>query len=106
MYSNSISVCSFAEVEDKDSGHVTAGAKFCKALIGSYDQWILRKSDGDVTGDKLHVVTALKCLLAVAQSAKSAALECKWLSLKTPRKQTTKLLLQNFKKLSVQTMPC
>ena len=57
---------------------MTAGARFCKALISSYDQWILRKSDACVTAEKVHVVTSLKCLLAVAQSAKSAALECKW----------------------------
>ena len=58
---------------------MTAGTKLCKALIGSYDQWILRKSDTGASADKLHVVTALKCLLAVSQSAKAAALECKYL---------------------------
>ena len=58
---------------------MTAGTKLCKALIVSYDQWILRKSDTGATADKLHVVTALKCLLAVSQSAKAAALECKYL---------------------------
>ena len=72
------------ESEDKDSSQVTAGAKFCKALIGSYDQWILRKSDTGPAADKVHVITSLKCLLAVSQSAKKMALESKLNIVLTP----------------------
>ena len=68
----------FTETEDKDSIQITGGAKFCKALIGAYDQWILRKSDVGPATDRVHVITALKCLLAVSMSAKTMALESKF----------------------------
>lgn len=66
------------EMEDKDSSQVTAGAKFCKALISSCDKWISSKSDTGMVAEKLQVITALKCLLGVSQSAKSLALESKF----------------------------
>lgn len=65
------------DAEDKDATLVTAGSCFCKALITSFDQFILRKSESTNPGERIHVITALKCLLSVSQSAKATALECK-----------------------------
>ncbi|XP_053402565.1 rotatin-like [Mercenaria mercenaria] len=63
------------DVEDKDATQVTAGSRFCKALVTSFDQFILRKSESPNPGERIHVITALKCLLSVSQSAKRTALE-------------------------------
>jgi len=66
-----------SDSEDKDSKQATAGSRFCKALITSFDQFILRKTESTQSRERIHVVTALKSLLAVSQTAKATALECK-----------------------------
>ncbi|KAL4234763.1 hypothetical protein ACF0H5_006405 [Mactra antiquata] len=60
--------------DDTSSKQVTAGTMFCKALLTSYDQFILRKSESH-QGEGIHVITALKSLLAVSSTAKVTALE-------------------------------
>lgn len=58
---------------------MTAGSSFCKALITMFDQFILRKSESTQSGERIHVVTALKSVLSVSDTAKAVALECKYL---------------------------
>jgi len=72
----------FTESEEKAGSNVTAGSSFCKALITSCDQFYLRKGESPHAREKIHVVTALKCVLGVSQTAKVAALECKWTTFK------------------------
>lgn len=63
------------DAEDKDMGQVTPGSQFCKSLISSYDHFILRKSESAFVAEKIYVITALKSLLSVSQSAKSTAVK-------------------------------
>ncbi|KAK3610373.1 hypothetical protein CHS0354_008649 [Potamilus streckersoni] len=63
------------DCEDKDEGNASAGARLCKALVSTYDQWILRTTDESTPALKIHVITALRSLLAISSTAKSTALE-------------------------------
>ncbi|XP_052274853.1 rotatin-like isoform X2 [Dreissena polymorpha] len=64
-----------SDTENTESGQVTGGSSFCKSLIASCDQFILRKQESSHSGERIHVISALKCLLAISQSAKAKALE-------------------------------
>ncbi|KAL3860206.1 hypothetical protein ACJMK2_010362 [Sinanodonta woodiana] len=63
------------ECEDKDEGNASAGARLCKALVSTYDQWIFQTTDESIPALKVHVITALRSLLAISSTAKSTALE-------------------------------